>query len=232
MSIDSKSPQAGKGIPEEYGTSSSYPKEHRDSISPELLSLVRRTALHLKGRLPKNVEVDDLMQSGLEGLVQAMKAFDIARNISLEQLLTQVISSHDISPAPKLSQSKTFPETKLVDFRKGEIVFREPASQELMTIDSSEKRLLTLFRKMDIDLQKLCVNNIQETVNADSPALTLRSLTVRDITIFSASSDISPVAGALKTIIASLLISPDITVKSFGISQTYIRVSSSKPSGS
>ena len=102
-------------------------------------------------------------------------------NISLEQLLTQVISSHDISPAPKLSKSKTFPETKLVDFRKGEIVFREPASQELMTIDSSEKRLLTLFRKMDIDLQKLCVNNIQETVNADSPALTLRSLTVRDI---------------------------------------------------
>ena len=102
-------------------------------------------------------------------------------NISLEQLLTQVISSHDISPAPKLSKSKTFPETKLVDFRKGEIVFREPASQELMAIDSSEKRLLTLFRKMDIDSQKLCVNNIQETVNADSPALTLRSLTVRDI---------------------------------------------------
>ena len=102
-------------------------------------------------------------------------------NISLEQLLTQVINSHDISPAPIISKIKTFPETKLVDFLKGEIVFKKPASQELITIDSSEKRLLTLFRKMDIDLQKLCVNNIQKMVNEDSPALLVRSLTASDI---------------------------------------------------
>ena len=105
MSIDSKSPQAGKGIPEEYGTSSSYPEEHRDSISPELLSLVRRTALHLKGRLPKNVEVDDLMQSGLEGLVQAMKAFDKARNISLEQFAKTRIRGAMLDDVRRMSQT-------------------------------------------------------------------------------------------------------------------------------
>ena len=102
-------------------------------------------------------------------------------NISLEQLLTEVISRNDISPAPTISKIKNFPETELVDFRKGEIVFKKPACQELMTIDSSEKRLLTLFRKMDIDLQKLCVNNIQKMVNVDSPALPVRSLTARDV---------------------------------------------------
>ena len=102
-------------------------------------------------------------------------------NISLEQLLTQVISSHDISLAPIISKIETFPETKLVDFRKGEIVFKNPARQELITIDSSEKRLLTLFRKMDIDLQKVCVKNIQETIKADSLVSPLRSLTVRTV---------------------------------------------------
>ena len=92
-------------------------------------------------------------------------------NISLEQLLTQVISSHDIFPTPKPSEIQTYPETKLVDFRKGKIVFKKPVSYELMTMDSSEKKLLTLFRKMDIDLQKLCVDNIQGRVNADGNAL-------------------------------------------------------------
>lgn len=99
-------------------------------------------------------------------------------NISLEQLLTQVISSHDIFRVPKISKIKTFPETKLVDFRKGEVIFKKPARQELMTIDSSEKRLLTLFRKMDVDLQRVCVKNIQETVISNSSASPLRSLTV------------------------------------------------------
>jgi len=99
-------------------------------------------------------------------------------NISLEQLLTQMISSHNISPVPIISKIKTFPETKLVDFCEGEIVFKNPARQELMTIDSSEKRLLTLFRKMDIDLQKVCVKNIQGTIKADSSASPLRSLRI------------------------------------------------------
>ena len=95
-------------------------------------------------------------------------------NISLEQLLTQVISSHDILPAPIISKTKTFSKTKLVDFRKGEIVFKKPARQELMTIDSSEKRLLTLFRKMDVSLQKACVKNIRETIISDSSTSSLK----------------------------------------------------------
>ncbi|MBJ79176.1 MAG: hypothetical protein CMH80_05615 [Nitrospinae bacterium] len=99
-------------------------------------------------------------------------------NISLEQLLTQEVGSHDISPVPVISKVEATPETKLVNFRKGEIAFRKPARQELMTIDSSEKRLLTLFRKMDVDLQKVCVESIQETVKGGSSAPPLRSLRI------------------------------------------------------
>ena len=105
MSIDPKSPQSGKGIPEKHRTSSAYLDEPRDSISPELLSLVKRTALHLKGRLPKNVELDDLMQSGLEGLVQAMNAFDKARNISLEQFAKTRIRGAMLDDVRRMSQT-------------------------------------------------------------------------------------------------------------------------------
>lgn len=99
-------------------------------------------------------------------------------NISLEQLLTHEVGSHDISPVRVISKVEAFPETKLVNFRKGEIAFLKPARQELMTIDASEKRLLTLFRKMDVDLQKVCLENIQATVKGGSAAPPLRSLRI------------------------------------------------------
>ena len=105
MNTDPKSTHPGKGIPEEYRTSSTYLDESGDNISPELLSLVKRTALHLKGRLPNNVEVDDLMQSGLEGLVQAMNTFDKARNISLEQFAKTRIRGAMLDDVRRMSQT-------------------------------------------------------------------------------------------------------------------------------
>jgi hypothetical protein len=61
-----------------------------------------------------------------------------------------------------MSRTKTFPEVKLVDFRKGSIVFKKPACSELMTIDSS-KKIRTLFRKMDGDLQTACIQSLQSS---------------------------------------------------------------------
>ena len=84
MSKDFDASQSSKGVPRDYKTATPYSSRPSQGITPELLSLVKRTALHLKGRLPKSVEVDDLMQSGLEGLIQAMDSFDESRNITLE----------------------------------------------------------------------------------------------------------------------------------------------------
>jgi transcriptional regulator with XRE-family HTH domain len=97
-------------------------------------------------------------------------------NISLEQLLTIEIGSHDISPVPAMSKGDAPPETKVVNFRKGEVEFEKAARQELMTIDPSERKILTLFRKMDSDLQKVCLQNIQGTINSDSSTPSLRTL--------------------------------------------------------
>ena len=103
--------------------------------------------------------------------VSALVKLAYLGNISLEQLLTKVISSHDISPVSLISDVRDFPETKLVDFRKGEIIFKRPDRQELMSVDSSEKRLLSLFRKMDGDLKKVCLENIKKTDKVDKASL-------------------------------------------------------------
>jgi len=48
------------------------------------LPLVKRIAYHLKGRLPDSVMVDDLIQSGIVGLIEASQKFDSSQGASFE----------------------------------------------------------------------------------------------------------------------------------------------------
>lgn len=48
------------------------------------LPLVKRIAYHLKGRLPDSVFVDDLIQSGIIGLIEAMQKFNANQGASFE----------------------------------------------------------------------------------------------------------------------------------------------------
>lgn len=50
----------------------------------DYLTLVNRIAYHLKGRLPDSVMVDDLIQSGVIGLIEAMGKFDTTQGASFE----------------------------------------------------------------------------------------------------------------------------------------------------
>jgi len=88
-----------------FGSHRGYPDPRSASISPELLSLVKRTAIHLKGRLPSTVDLDDLMQSGLEGLIQAIDSFDDSRNISLEQYSKTRIRGAMLDDVRRMSQT-------------------------------------------------------------------------------------------------------------------------------
>lgn len=46
--------------------------------------LVKRIAHHLIGRLPKSVQVDDLIQAGMIGLLEASKNYDMSKGASFE----------------------------------------------------------------------------------------------------------------------------------------------------
>lgn len=67
------------------------PSLYRDaarSSTSDLVSrhaeLVRRIAHHLAARLPPNVEVDDLIQAGMVGLIEAVRQFDHNAGASFE----------------------------------------------------------------------------------------------------------------------------------------------------
>lgn len=80
--------------------------------------------------------------------------------ISLEQILSKEINDYDILPCTKAYKLNAFPEVKFVDFCKGSIAFKNPKRSELITIDSSEKKILTLFRKMDAGLQAAFIQSL------------------------------------------------------------------------
>jgi RNA polymerase sigma factor for flagellar operon FliA len=50
----------------------------------DYMGLVKRIAYHLKGRLPSSVQVDDLMQSGTIGLIEAIQKYDASQGASFE----------------------------------------------------------------------------------------------------------------------------------------------------
>lgn len=51
-------------------------KQNMALIVEKYAPLVKRIALHLKARLPASVELDDLIQSGMIGLMDAVTHFE------------------------------------------------------------------------------------------------------------------------------------------------------------
>jgi len=59
-------------------------KQQRDQRIVEHVGLVKRIAYHLLHRLPSSVQVDDLIQAGMIGLIEASKHYDAAQGASFE----------------------------------------------------------------------------------------------------------------------------------------------------
>ena len=85
-------------------------------------------------------------------------------NISLESFLTKSIKPNDIAPLEKINKGITPVKIKFIDFKAGNITFLEPNRPELMTINDSEKHLLTIFRKMPPRFKKDLTESMNQTV--------------------------------------------------------------------
>lgn len=59
-------------------------KDQRDQRIIEHIGLVKRIAYHLIARMPPNVQVDDLIQAGMLGLIEASKNYDPTQGASFE----------------------------------------------------------------------------------------------------------------------------------------------------
>lgn len=58
--------------------------ESQDDLITDNVSLVKRIAHHLIARLPDNIDVDDLMQAGMIGLLEAASNFDSSKGASFD----------------------------------------------------------------------------------------------------------------------------------------------------
>jgi len=67
----------------DISTSTREPPDY-DALMTENAPLVKRIAYHLMGRLPANVQLDDMVQAGMIGLFEALKAYDTSRGASFE----------------------------------------------------------------------------------------------------------------------------------------------------
>ena len=68
-----------------------YKDSQKDRISQmveDYAPLVKKIALHLRGRLPASVQLDDLIQSGMLGLLDAVNNFDASKGASFETFAT------------------------------------------------------------------------------------------------------------------------------------------------
>ena len=85
-------------------------------------------------------------------------------NISLESFLTKSIKANDIAPLEKINKGITPVNIQFIDFKAGNVTFLEPNRLELMTINDSEKHLLTIFRKMSPRFKKDLTESMNQTV--------------------------------------------------------------------
>lgn len=63
---------------------SSIDEQEWDVLVKNHTILVKRIAHHLLGRLPQNVQLDDLIQAGMVGLLEASKHYDPSKGASFE----------------------------------------------------------------------------------------------------------------------------------------------------
>lgn len=67
-----------------YNTAADRSAVSDENLVEKNISLVKRIAQHLAARLPSTVDIDDLMQSGMVGLLEAASNFDPSKGASFE----------------------------------------------------------------------------------------------------------------------------------------------------
>ena len=67
-----------------YAMCATTDQSDQNEIIKEHVSLVKRIAYHLVSRLPPNVQVDDLIQAGMIGLLEASRNYNASQGASFE----------------------------------------------------------------------------------------------------------------------------------------------------
>ncbi len=120
----------------------------RDPILAHL-GLVKRTALHLKARIPQVMDMDELIQVGMVGLIEASRSFDAARGVDFEIFARTRIRGAILDEVRRIS---VLPRSAISHIRE-----TNEATQELATElgrAPTQSELASFMGKDDVDYQK------------------------------------------------------------------------------
>ena len=140
------------------------------------IGLVKRVALHLKTRLPNFMELDELIQVGTIGLIEAAKSFDDSKGVEFEVFARTRIRGAILDQVRKLSY---LPRSAIVNIRdhneatsilSGELG-REPSQSELADfmgkdLDSFHKERTHAYRFQTVSLESQLPDTV-DTPTAD-----------------------------------------------------------------
>ena len=127
---------------------------NKDQLVQRFAPLVKRIAYHLMARLPSSVQVDDLVQNGMMGLLDAINRFEAGMGAQFETYAAQRVRGAMLDG---LRENDWLPRSLRRDFRRIEVAIsqleqeygRAPSEQELakslsMTLAEYQK-MLQLF---------------------------------------------------------------------------------------
>ena len=175
----------------------------------EHIGLVKRVALHLKTRLPNFMEIDELIQVGTIGLIEAAKSFDDSKGVEFEIFARTRIRGAILDQVRKLSY---LPRSAMVNIRNhneataalSSELGREPSQTELAEfmgkdLESFHKERTHAYRFQTVSLESQVMDDVEipsneinepESELADAQLLnalegSIESLPERDKTIIS-----------------------------------------------
>lgn len=175
----------------------------------EHIGLVKRVALHLKTRLPNFMEIEELIQVGTIGLIEAAKSFDDSKGVEFEIFARTRIRGAILDQVRKLSY---LPRSAMVNIRDhneataalSSELGREPSQTELAEfmgkdLESFHKERTHAYRFQTVSLESQVMDDVEipsneinepESELADAQLLnalegSIESLPERDKTIIS-----------------------------------------------
>lgn len=152
-----------------------------EAIILQHMALVKRTAVYLRPRVPAYIELNDMVQLGIIGLLEAEKTFDASQGISFEAYAKIRIRGAIIDEARKLSRISRLALKNLKKHREAQVrlensLERPPTSREIaehlgMPVEEFEHERTHANSFNYLELDQLLESDNFDIEDETSPAL-------------------------------------------------------------
>jgi len=152
-----------------------------EAIILQHMALVKRTAVYLRPRVPDYIELNDMVQLGIIGLLEAEKTYDVSQGISFEAYAKIRIRGAIIDEARKLSRISRLALKNLKKHREARVSLehsleRPPTSREIAThlgisLDEFEHERTHANSFNYLELDQLLESDNFDIEDESSPAL-------------------------------------------------------------